>query len=125
MRALLTKYTMERLEKELKNVQGKNIMVDDVWLYRVKSFKLEYLPIDEDFPEELRDGSEENTIRITFEFMDGRAAIGFCPEREVCEVWNETEELLIFRIQSTKKYIKQEMDRLDFMKNEYKQYMNA
>jgi len=124
MKNLITKYNADKIMNEVGSIEGKNIMVNDTWLTKVKDIVIEYIPIDEDIPDEIRDGSEENTINIIFNFIDGIVSVSFCPERQVCEVWHETDELLIFHIVDTEKYIQQEKDRLEFMQKEYNEYMN-
>ena len=121
----LEKYNMKIVEKAVKGVNCKTVMVNDVWAYGVKNIAFEHIPINDSIPKELRDGSEENVIKINIDFKDGSISTSFCPEREVCEVLFETDELLIFRIRDTDDYIKQEELTLEFMKMEYEAYMNA
>jgi hypothetical protein len=124
MRNLVKQYNMEKVIKELGSLEGKNIMVNDTWLAKVKDIAIEYIPINDSIPEEEKDGSEENIIQITFNFLEGRVSVSFCPEREVCEIWHETDDLLVFSIRETARYVENEKDRLDFMLKEYNEYMN-
>lgn len=124
MRDLIRQYNAEKIANEIGSIEGKNIMVNDTWLTKVIGIVIEYIPIDKDIPEEAKDGSEENIIQIVFNFLEGKVSVSFCPEREVCEVWHETDDLIVFNIQDTSKYVKHEKDRLDFMLNEYTTYMD-
>lgn len=125
MRDLIRQYNAEKVVKEIGSIEGKNIMVNDTWITKAEDIVIEYIPIDNEIPEEFRSGGEENSINITFNFIEGRMSVSFCPEREVCEVWHEDDNLICFNIQDTSKYVEKEKSHLDFMLKEYTEYMEA
>lgn len=125
MRDLIKQYNAYKVINELGSLEGKNIMVNDTWLTKVKDIVIEFIPVDIDIPEEARSGGEENSINIIFNFVEGRVAVSFCPEREICEVWHEADDLICFHIQDIEEFVKNEKHRLDFMLRGYKEYMNV
>ena len=124
MKNILTQYNTTEIMKGIGNLEGVNIMIDDVWIKGVTGLGIEYNRIDADIPEEAKDGSEEANISIVFDMGSGRVSVTFCPDRQICEVWHEQKDLLIFRIQDTSKYLEQEREHLNFMESEYKEYMS-
>ena len=124
MRNELTKFNIDKSMKILEDIAGKSIMIGKISLYSVVSIDIEEnTAYDGDpIPEENYDGGKHDYINLRFKFENGEAAHSFCPDVEVCHFWHETDDLLIFEIQTIPVYVEKEKFDLDFRLEQYRKF---
>lgn len=120
----LHKHNIDKVQKVLEGVQGKNIMINDIWLKGVVSIEITESEVYDGDPEEDFDGGKTDYIDLTFNFENGKASHNFCPDNEHCEITFETDELWIIKIEDLKKYIERQKSDLDWKLKEYQEYMS-
>ncbi len=126
MRFELTKWNKDKAAKALGDLSGKSIMISDMHLSGVESIEFEddVFYDDDPIPEENYDGGRLEYIRIIFNIGNGRVYRHFCPDREICHFWHETDDLICFRIEKIPEYVQREKDALDFKLQEYEKFMS-
>lgn len=125
MHKTITKYNTEEIQKSIGDLENVAVSLNDVCVKGSQLISIRYLPKPEGILPEDDDGSQENMIEISLA-MDGgcTATAYFYPDYQTCEVWHELADLLIFKIQDTKKYIEQQREYLGWLEKEYDTYMS-
>ena len=120
----LRKYNMTRVKKVLQEqlTDEVAISINDTFLYGVKSIDITESTMydDEPIPEENYDGGKVDYIDLIFNLENGKAVHSFCPEIRTCEINFECDDLWIFTIEDTKKYLEREKFDIDFQLSELK-----
>lgn len=126
MKFELTQHSIDRAKKELRDVQGRAVMIGNVHLSGVVSANIaasEMYDGDPD-PSTGYDGGRRDMVDITFNFGSGQASISFCPDTDICHFWEETDDLICFEIQDIPEYVEKTKFDLDFRLQEYEKFMN-
>ncbi len=115
MRFELTKHNIDKVQKTVSDVGGRDIMVNDISLLGVKNIVINE---GKEFLDDL-DNEGTDVINLTFEFENGQANQSFYPAIQHCEISFETETLWIILIEDLKRYLEREKFDIDFRLKEY------
>jgi hypothetical protein len=126
MRNELTKYNIDKALKALEEIKGKDIMLNETCLYDVASIEIEESEMYDSDPDPSinYDGGKRDLIILRFSFENGKAVYSYCPDEQVCHYWDETPDLLCFRIESIPAFVESERFDLDFRLKQYEEYMS-